>query len=215
VTQRSNTIERQYLDHSPVTYEYFTGQTLDKFSVSADAQKVATYTKSYIGALASTTTARVSGATDIAAPINDVLNTSSNVGRIGFNGANVTGPNYVMSAKFDIANNLRRQLAVGSLGAIGIGNGEFQVTGTLSTYFGDKSVLDLIVNNTRTSFDIRLGRLDGNKTTLVFDFPIIKLSSGSPAVSGKNADVMIDADFQAIKDATLGYTNEHWPVLGC
>jgi hypothetical protein len=32
-TKRSNTIERQYLDHSPVTYEYLRGQTLDKFSV--------------------------------------------------------------------------------------------------------------------------------------------------------------------------------------
>jgi hypothetical protein len=38
------------------------------------------------------------------------------------------------------------------------------------------------------------------------DFPSIKMSSGSPAVSGKNADVMIQAGFQAIMDATLGYT---------
>ena len=206
VTMRSNTIERQYLDHSPVTYEYFTGQTIDNFAVAADAQKVATYTKSYLGALASDTTTRIAGATDIAAPTNDVLNTSSNVGRIGFNGANVTGPNYVMSVKFTVSNNLRRQVAVGSLGAVGIGNGEFQVTGTLSTYFGDKSILDMIINNTRTSFDFRVGRQDNNKTTLVFDFPTIKMSGGSPSVSGKNADVMIDAGFQAIKDATLGYT---------
>ena len=119
---------------------------------------------------------------------------------------NVTGPNFILSAKFDIANNLRRQIAVGSLGAVGIGNGEFAVTGTLNTYFGSKAVLDKVINNTRTSFDTRLGRPDNNKQSLVFDFPSIKLSAGAPSVSGKNADVMLSATFQALRDPTLGYT---------
>jgi hypothetical protein len=52
----------------------------------------------------------------------------------------------------------------------------------------------------------RLGRSDGNRETLLFDFPAIKLSSGSPAVSGKNQDVMIDAGFQAVMHAPFGYT---------
>lgn len=205
-TLRSNTIERQYLDHSPVTYEYLRGQALDKFAVTADASKIATYVKSYVGADGIVQTTRFAGATDIAAPTNDVLNTAANVGRIGFAGANITGPNFVTSAKFDFTNNLRRQMAVGSVGAVGIGNGEFVVSGTLSTYFGDKTVLDKIMNNTLTSFDIRLGRTDVNNQSLVFDFPSIKLSSGSPSVSGKNADVMLAANFQAIRDATYGYT---------
>lgn len=206
VTKRSNTIERQYLDHSPVTYEYLRGQTLDTLAVTAPAQAIATYTRSYIGADVVTQTSRFAGATDVAAPTNAVLNTSSNVGRIGFDGAAVIGPNFVMSANFTFNNNLRRQEAIGSLGAVGIGNGEFTVTGALNTYFGDKSVLDKVIGNTLTSFDIRFGRTDGNKEKLVFGFPSIKLSSGSPSVSGKNADVMIQAGFQAIKDATLGYT---------
>lgn len=205
-TMRSNTIERQYLDHNPVTYEYLRGQSLDKFSVSLDGAKVATYTKSYVGADAVVQTVRFAGATDIAAPTNDVLNSSTNVGRLAFNAAQITGPNFITSAKFDIANNLRRQIAVGSLGAIGIGNGEFTVTGTLATYFGDKTVYDKVVNNTLTSFDTRIGRTDSNNESLVFDFPSIKLSGGSPSVSGKNADVMLQAAFQAIRDATLGYT---------
>jgi hypothetical protein len=53
---------------------------------------------------------------------------------------------------------------------------------------------------------MRLGRSDGNRETLLFNFPAIKLSSGSPAASGKNQDVMIQANFQAIMHATLGYT---------
>jgi hypothetical protein len=53
---------------------------------------------------------------------------------------------------------------------------------------------------------MRLGRSDGNRETLLFDFPAIKLSSGSPSVSGKNQDVMIETVFQAVMHATLGYT---------
>lgn len=205
-TLRSSTIERQYLDQSPVTYEYFTGQCVDKFSVNADAQKIMTYTISYIGTNASATTTRIAGATDIAAPTNDVMNTSSNVGELGFNGVPVATPNFIMSCKFDIENNLRRQVAVGSIGAVGVGNGEFKVTGTLSFYFGDKSVLDKVISNARTSYYLPVGRSDANASKLMFDFPSIKLSSGSPSVSGKNADVMIDAGFQALRDPTLLYT---------
>jgi len=206
VTKRSNTFERQYLDHSPVTYEYLTGMTADQLAVNAPAQAIATYSVTYIGAGGTPQASRVSGATDIAAPTNAVLNTSVDVGRIAFDGSDITGPNYVMSAAFTINNNLRRQNAVGHIAAVGTGNGEFTVTGTLETYFGDKSVLDKLMNNTLTSFDMRLGRTDGNREKLVFDFPSIKLSSGSPTVSGKNTDVMLSAGFTAFRDATLGYT---------
>jgi hypothetical protein len=205
-TKLSNTIERQYLDHSPVDYEYFTGMTLNTLAVDAKPQAIATYTKNYIGKSASITSTRASGATDIAAPTYGVLNTSSNVGRIGFNGSTVTGPNFVLGASFNINNNIRAQTAIGSLGAVGTGNGEFTVTGKLQTYFGDPTVYNQILNNTQVSFDMRLGRADGNRETLLFDFPAIKLSSGAPSVSGKNQDVTIDAAFTAFMHATLLYT---------
>jgi hypothetical protein len=53
---------------------------------------------------------------------------------------------------------------------------------------------------------MRLGRSDGNRESLLFDFPSIKFSGGSPSVSAKSTDVMIDGGFQAIMHATLGYT---------
>ena len=53
---------------------------------------------------------------------------------------------------------------------------------------------------------MRVGRKDGNRETLLFDFPAIKLSSGSPSVGGTNQDVMIQAGFTAIRHVPLGYT---------
>jgi hypothetical protein len=118
-TKRSNTIERQYLDHSPVTYEYMRGMTLNTLQVEAKQQAIATYTKTYIGrdAFLPSPMVRLSGATDVAAPTYGVLNTSSNVGRIGFDGSTITGPNFVMSAQFTVNNNIRAQKAIGSIGA--------------------------------------------------------------------------------------------------
>jgi hypothetical protein len=43
-TFRTSTIERQYLDRSPVKYEYFTGQALDVLAVDAEQAAIATYT---------------------------------------------------------------------------------------------------------------------------------------------------------------------------
>lgn len=205
-TKRSNTIERQYLSHSPVTYEYLTGMTIDKLSLSMPSQKIATYSKTYMGKSSQVTQARPSGVSDVAAPTYQVLNTSANVGRIGLGGTTITGPSFVMEATVEISNNLRMQNAVGSLGAVGTGNGEFDVTGTLNTYFGDKSILDKVYANSETSFDVRLGRADGNKETLLVDLPRIKFSSGSPSVQGKNQDVMVDGKYQGLRHATLGYT---------
>lgn len=205
-TKRSNTIERQYLDHSPVTYEYLRGMTLNTMQVEAKTQAIATYTKNYIGKDAVAQTTRFTGSTDVAAPTYGVLNTSSNVGRIGFDGSTIVGPNFVMAASFNVNNNIRAQQAIGSVGAVGTGNGEFTVTGTLECYFGDKSIYDKVLNNTLTSFDMRVGRTDGNRESILFDFPSIKLASGAPSVSGKNSDVMISAAFTAIMDATKLYT---------
>jgi hypothetical protein len=53
---------------------------------------------------------------------------------------------------------------------------------------------------------MRPGRKDGSRETLLFDFPAIKLSSGSPSVGGKNQDVMIQAGFTAIRNTPLGYS---------
>lgn len=205
-TKRSNTIERQYLDHSPVDYEYLLGMTLNTLAVDAKAQAIATYSKNYIGKSASITSTRAAGATDVAAPTYGVLNTSTNVGRIGFDGSTVAGPNFVLAAAFNINNNIRAQMAVGSIGAVGTGNGEFTVTGTLTTYFGDATVYNKIINNTLTSFDMRVGRSDGNRESYLFDFPSIKLGGGSPSVSGKNADVTIAGTFTAFMDAAKLYT---------
>ena len=42
------------------------------------------------------------------------------------------------------------------------------LTGTLDTYFGDRTIYNDIINNTLTSFDMRVGRQDGNRESILF-----------------------------------------------
>jgi len=212
-TMYSSTFERQYLDQSPVSYEYLTGMVLNRLSLTMTAQQIAKLTKTYIGQTGTVSTSRASGASDIAAPTYQVMNASAHIGRVAVGSTPDSGPNYIMEMTLDIDNNERALYAVGNIGAIGVGDGEFTLTGTINTYFGDSTFYTLLLNNTATSYDFRVGRPDGNKETYVFDMPRVKFTSGAPAVPGKNQNVMLPLGFQALRDPTLTYSlhvQRHW-----
>ncbi len=222
---RSYTLEEEFSDHSPVTFQYFRGMVIDGFTITAAPQAIVTTSVTFSGkdALfsdATTPTAefavdgagRVSGATSIALPALQVLNSSSNVGRIARGGVPITGKNFVLEASFEIANNLRQLNAVGFLGAVDIGVGEFSVTGTLNTYFDDADLARDVIANAETSFDVRFD--DNFQHSVIIDAPRIKFSEGAPEVPGKNADVTIALAYQAIRQASFDYTLKYMRFNG-
>jgi hypothetical protein len=206
VSEHSYSIERQYTDHDPVEYEVFRGMEVDQTTFTFDAQAVMKGQMTFMGKDAVISETRTSGATDIAAPTNSVLNTSSNVGQIAEGGSPVVGPNFVMNSEIVIANNLRARTAIGTVGAVSIGAGECSVTGKLNTYFGDRTLYEKVLDNSQTSYSIRVSRSDAHNQTLLVDLPRMKFSDGSPDVPGKNQDVMAELSFQAFMHETLGYT---------
>lgn len=212
--KRSNTFERQYLDHSPVTYEYITGLTLNTMAIALAAQSIINVTKTYMGSKARADTARVSGATDIDVFTTEVMQASDDVAALMMDGSLVTGPNFVMGATISINNNLRAQNAIGSVGPVGIGNGEFNVTlSPLTTYFGSKALYDKLLANTSFGFRTMLQSPEEAGQGYMIDLPRCQMQTGQPQVSGKNADVMLEGSAQAIADPVLGYTlgiNRFW-----
>ncbi len=206
-TKKSYTIERRYLDHSPVDYEYFRGMTFDSIAFEIGTQAIIRGTARLMGKDQTADTSRFSGATDVPAATNSVYNSSSNVGRLGEGGSAVDGPNYVLNASITFANNVRAQPAVGFIGATGVGLGEVTTTGQLSTYFGNLTLANKVINNTASSYDIRFTRADESGHTILIDLPRTKYSNGAVNVPGKNSDVTLPLQFQAIMHPTLGYTN--------
>ena len=204
-------VERRYADHPTEGREAFIGFVPDTLSLDLEPQAIATGKVVFFGesAKASTTVTEIynSAPSDIPAPDNDVLNTSSNVGRIGAgaNPASVAGGvNAVLGAQISIASNLRRKPAVGVLGSTGTGRGSLNLTGTLRTYFDNLTLLNQLLDNEESSFDISLR--DASGRALLIDLPRIKWSSGAPEVTGQNTDVVLPLGFQALRHKTFGYT---------
>jgi hypothetical protein len=208
-TMRTSTIERQYADQAVPTYEYLSGLAADKLSITLDAQKMATYSVSYMGASTISQTSRIAGATDIAAPVTDVFNTSSNLYGAIEGGSPLLGPDFALSLTLSFNNNLREQIALSSLAPVGIGNGEFDVSLSLGYYFGDNVIYNKLLNNTLTSFAFRLQDTSGenpSKATYLFDVPTMRYLTGAPTVPGKNQDVMMNMTAQGLLSPTYGYT---------
>ena len=202
-TKKSYSIERQYLDQTSPLYEVFTGMTVDTFNLAAEAASIVTATFGFLGKDSSMSTTRTSGATSIDATTNDVLNSSSNIASIREGGSVISGSNFVLNLSVNVANNLRRNNAVGSVGAVEMGVGESTVTGDLTTYFDDATLVDKVIDNTETSLDFRF--IDSDDQVIIVDMPRVKYSSGAPDVTGKNTDVTANLQYQALRDTTLGY----------
>lgn len=200
----SYTIEQSFLDHKPIDYQYVSYMIPDSLTLNMSSADFITMNTSFVGADAQASTVRIAGATDVAAPQNPVMNTSSNVAQIARGDAKIEGANYVNELTVEINNNARRRTAVGIFGAWSVGVGEFAVTGSMSTYFSNADLLQDLINNRETSLNFVVK--DNDNHAYFFDMPRVKYSSGNPEVSGKNEDVMLPLEYQAIRDPDLGYT---------
>jgi hypothetical protein len=218
---RSYTLEEEFSDQTPVTFQYFRGMVVDTFTLNAAPQSVVTLQFGFSGKdaffsengnLASVpdqlpavdAAGRVDLATTVTFPSVDVLNSSSNVGRIARGGNPIETENFVLDYSIEIANNLRQLNAVGFIGAVDIGVGSFDVSGNLTTYFDNADLARDVINNTETSVDVRFD--DDSEHAILIDSPRIKYSEGAPEVPGKDDDVTIALTYQAIRDAAKGYT---------
>jgi hypothetical protein len=206
-------VERRFEDHSPITRELFLGMALNNFNITLAPQAIEVGSLTWFGFNSAVSNNSptypelyANIPLDVAAPQFDVYNTSSDIGRLGrgVDPIDAAGVNFVLEATIEINNNLRRQPAVGVFGAAGIGVGELSVTGTLSTYFDNDEILQVILTNDETTLDLITQGGDGR--SMIFDLPRIKFSGGAPDVPGKNQDVTIPGTYQAILSPVFGYT---------
>ena len=78
------------------------------------------------------------------------------------------------------------------------------VTGNINLFFDRIDFYDDLINHTSFSLDYVFFDADGN--AIVVSLPEIKATTGDPSASGKDEDVFLSLDYQAIKDPTLAYT---------
>lgn len=207
VTQFTYRIEKQYAlgdAGQNIRYSYGSGQQPAALTLTAETRGIVTATGSWLGAdLSQPAAARDAGAVTEGISANSVLDASNSVPMIMEAGAVLGAPNYVSGFAFTLDNGLRARNAIGSAGAIGIGMGRASVTGTLSTYFGDESLLAKLRNGTASGATIAF-RDAANLCAEVWDIPRLKFTSGFPEVPGIDADLMTPLGFQALRDIVNG-----------
>jgi hypothetical protein len=114
-----------------------------------------------------------------------------------------TGPltgTFIKSLDLSVDNNLRPQNALGTLGLVGIGMGDFRVTGSYEAYFADGSLYDKFLNDTSTAITVGTQDADGNG--YIVTLPNALLMSAKVMAGSKNTDIMASITFEAFADDT-------------
>ncbi|GAB5506683.1 MAG: hypothetical protein Rhirs2KO_18460 [Rhizobiaceae bacterium] len=196
-TQTSLTIERGFMGQTTPTYLIQRGMVAGEGEINFTTEEVITGSVTFQGLTGEQTTTSLDASPD-AATTNAIMSANVNVGRIAESGAALASPNYVRSAQIRVNNNLRTITAVGSVGAVDIGEGEARVEGTLETYFGSNALLAKLLAATVGSINLRAQK---DSQAIILAVPRATFTSGSPSAGGKNQDVQLPLGFMASKDA--------------
>lgn len=196
-TQRSYTIERQ----SPDITEFwaYSGMTLSSMTMNVASGARSTMSFDFMGKKAT----RKTGTTNMPGTATDSLAYdihSSGTGPacyIWVDGAPLAGT-YVKSLSMTYDNALRTQEAVCEIGAVGIGSGTINCTGSLEVYFANGTLYDKFASNTNIAFTF--STLDNAGNGYVVTLPKVNISSLGVNASGKDQDLMLSLEFTALRD---------------
>lgn len=199
-TERSFTIERQHTDVAS-TFELYTGVKVNSMTVNVAAGSISRYTFALLGQDEVSAASTAASATT-AHTTNPIMNGVDNVYAVRENHASLG--TIVRSFSLSVANNHFARQAVGSLGPVSMGSGSCVVTGTLSVYFENNTLLDKFRNWTTTNLSFILQDSAGN--AYCFHIPECKLTLGRAATPGLNQDITAELSFQGYRDTTYGHT---------
>ena len=144
------------------------------------------------------------------------FNTSSDVPRINVSVVSATAETvtplftYMSEATLTINNNLSPNKAVGVQGAFDVTSGTFQVSATLTSYFGNVTAIQAVRNNSQVSMDIGFVRENAG---FMIDLPLLTLGDArlgveqdKPITLPLSVDASRGRDYLSTMDHTLMWT---------
>lgn len=209
-TLYSLSIERAFLDHSPVDYIQQVGMCADKWNPTFEARKIITGGFDFVGMTGASTQTSLDGSTPDSPPDQvayPIMAGSANIVRIAQNGVPLTKPNWVKSIKLSINNNLGALLAADSIDPVGIYFGSADIDATAETYFGDATLYGQLLAGSSANLSWRAQK---NSQALIFELPMLTAIEGNPNATKKNERVMLPLKLQASRDAL---TNSHMMMM--
>jgi hypothetical protein len=200
IVKRSYAIEKAFTDST--LYQLFLGMRVGSMNLSVQAGEIVTGSFGFMGTSmdAADGVPFSADGSAVAATTTPVVNATSNVGQILVDGSPATV--YMQSFDLAIDNALRSKRAIGEKYPFDIGYGRSTITGSLSAYFEDLTLFDVM----RLHSDVGLAfpLIDINNRGIRFEFPRVKFGSDNPVAGGIDQDVMEPIDWTAIVDDVSG-----------
>ena len=193
-TRRSYTVERHHTDIGK--YLRSTGCSFNALSLSVAPNSMVTGSFSVIGKAFSVASTAISGSTYSAETTTAPFD--SFTGSITEGGSSIA---VVTSIDLSIDNGMEALYVVGSDETLLPSIGKSTVTGSITAYFEDATLIDKFIAETASSLSFVLTDLAGNSYTV--DLPNIKYNSGNPEVAGPGA-ITVSLDFVALYDSSTG-----------
>jgi len=187
-TARSFTIERHHEDIDK--YIRSTGCSFNSMSLSVAPNSMVTGSFSVIGKDLTTSGTAITGATYPAATTTDPFD--SFTGAITEGGSSIA---VVTALELNIENGMEAQYVVGDSTTLQPPLAKSTVTGSITAYFENTTLIDKFINETSSAITFTLTDAAGND--YVFNMPNVKYNSGNPEVAGAGA-ITVTLDFIAL-----------------
>ena len=202
LNQKSFTIEKRF-DMGGGQFEYFRylGMVPNSLTLDMGVDAIITGSVEFIGRCEEASSMAIFSATYADATTNPVLNATRDFAMFSLGG---DVENYVQKLTMNITNNLRQQRAVAHVSPIGIGSGNFEVTGSIDVYFKNRVIYDKFLNNEGVSLTFIVGSQGGQQYR--FTLPNVKFSSGSINAENQGADLIVNMNYQALFSQQIGGT---------
>jgi hypothetical protein len=197
VTTRSFSIEKSFEDLAN-EFEQLTGMTVDTFDLEVPTEGIVTCSFGFLGKIGASAASTGGDGSNTAAASNDIMNSIDHVSGV-LEGATLASFDLI-SLGLSMRNASAPRPQVGSLGAVSMRNGSFEVDGTLQAYYDTKTTMDKYLNNTVTALAAVMEDDDSN--VFVFDMPRVKFTSGQRVAGGINTDIIADMAFGVERHTT-------------
>lgn len=199
IDEKFFTIEREFSDITQ--YGIFTGCYMNTFSLSVASNAIVTGSFSVVGKSTS-----YSGTPLDATPTASQTNSpfDSFTGTLDEGGSTI---GVVTSVDISVENGVEPTFVVGSNSSARNVAGRSTVTGTVTAYFEDASLLNKFINETESSMKLTLG--DGISESYTIEIPRLKYSGGDNSVSDEGPIEMslpFQGLYDSVEDATIVIT---------
>lgn len=195
VTPKSFSIQKKQAGGtSTTTYEKYMGMMVNTFSLNLSTKEKATVAIEFTGKDGAISNTQFGTFED--ANTNEILDASN---AFTLDSCLVEPAPHIASLSVEINNNLNGEGACGQAALRGITAGQCVVTGSISAYFEDKSMMDLFLAGTASGLGFTIGKVTGEKYT--FAFPKVKITDLTHNSTGNNQSVMAEISWQALYDS--------------